>query len=157
MIDSEAKARDWIWGLKFGGKVFSCPACHGQEFYQHKKSPEVRECKQCHREVRLRAGTIFQKSKTPLLVWVRAVYFVTKGKWGVSALELQKKLEIKSYPTAWAMLHKIRESMRQRDDQYKLKNVTELDGASESAQNLRWQHFLFSITLQPCHTCNHGI
>jgi transposase-like protein len=129
-IDTEAKAREWIWSIKFGGKPFECSACHGKEFYQHKKNPEVRECKRCHREIRLRAGTIFQKSKTPLLVWVRAVYFVTKGKRGVSALELQKELEIKSYPTAWAMLHKIREAMRQRDNRYKLKNVIELDGAS---------------------------
>lgn len=129
-INSEEKAREWIWDIKFGGKPFHCPACHGGGYYQHKKNPEVRECKLCHREVRLRAGTIFQKSKTPLLVWLRAIYFVTKGKRGISALELQKELEIKSYPTAWTMLHKIREAMRQRDEVYKLKNIIELDGAS---------------------------
>jgi hypothetical protein len=37
---------------------------------------------------------------------------------------------MKSYGTAWVMLHKIREGLRQRDEGYKLKDVIELDGAS---------------------------
>ncbi len=34
-----------------------------------------------------------------------------------------------AYGTVWTMLLKIREALRQRDEQYKLKNVIELDGA----------------------------
>lgn len=128
-INSEEKAREWIWQEKFGGKDFQCSKCESSEFYQHRKYPEIRECKKCHYEVRLRAGTIFQNSKTPLLTWVRAVYFTMQGKRGISALELQRQLEIKSYPTAWAILHKIRDALRQRDEQYKLKDIIELDGA----------------------------
>ena len=37
---------------------------------------------------------------------------------------------LKSPRTTWSILHKIREALRQRDEQYKLKNVIELDGAS---------------------------
>ena len=36
---------------------------------------------------------------------------------------------MKSYGTAWILLHKIREALRQRDEIYKLKNIIELDGA----------------------------
>lgn len=51
------------------------------------------------------------------------------GKRGISTLELQSELGMKSYGTTWAILHKIREALRQRDEQYKLKDIIELDGA----------------------------
>ncbi|MGD9153797.1 MAG: hypothetical protein PVG30_09170 [Gammaproteobacteria bacterium] len=68
-LDSEEKARLWIWQAKFDGKDFVCPKCRGERYYQHKKSNgEMRECKSCHFRVRLRANTIFQDSKLPMLM-----------------------------------------------------------------------------------------
>jgi ISXO2-like transposase domain len=128
-LDSEEKARAWIWLAKFDGKEFTCLKCKNETYYQHHKSPEIRECKKCHFEVRIRANTIFQKSKTPLLTWLKIICLVTQGKRGVSALELKADLEMKSYGTAWTLLHKIREALRQRDARYKLHDVIELDGA----------------------------
>ncbi|MCP3680813.1 MAG: hypothetical protein GY782_11390, partial [Gammaproteobacteria bacterium] len=37
---------------------------------------------------------------------------------------------MKSYGTTWALLHKIREALRQRDENYKLSNIIELDGGT---------------------------
>src|SRR3989304_7719688 len=128
-LDSEEKARVWIWLAKFDGKEFVCPKCAHENFYQHKKNPEIRECKNCHLYSRLRANTIFQHSKTPMLTWLKAICFVAHGKRGISTLELHHELEMKSYGTTWAILHKIREALRQRDEEYKLKNIIELDGA----------------------------
>jgi hypothetical protein len=127
-LDSEEKARSWIWLAKFDGKEFSCMKCSGEKFYQHKKNPEIRECQNCHSRVRLRANTIFQNSKMPLLIWLKAICLMTQGKRGISALEIQSELEMKSYGTAWNMLHKIREAFRQRDETYKISNIIELDG-----------------------------
>src|SRR3990170_3794946 len=127
-LDSEEKARLWVWLAKFDGKKFVCPKCSGESFYQHNKNPEIRECKNCHLYVRLRANTIFQNSKVPMLVWLKAICFMTQGKRGISTLELQSELEMKSYGTTWVLLHKIREALRQRDDEYKLNNIIELDG-----------------------------
>lgn len=128
-LDSEEKARAWIWLAKFDGKEFDCPACRSDCYYQQKKNPEIRRCKTCGVRVRIRANTIFQNSKIPLLTWLKAICFITQGKRGISALELQAALEMKSYGTTWGMLHKIREALRQRDDTYKLNNIIELDGA----------------------------
>ncbi len=127
-LDSEEKARSWIWLAKFDGKEFCCTKCSSKNFYQHKKNPEVRECKDCHFEVRLRANTIFHRSKIPMLIWLKAICLMTQGKRGISALELQAELEMKSYGTTWNMLHKIREALRQRDETYKISNIIELDG-----------------------------
>ena len=128
-LDSEEKARAWIWLAKFDGKEFACPKCQNESYYLLKKTPEIRKCKSCRNHVRLRANTIFQNSKTPLLIWLQALCFITQGKRGISALELQSALGLTSYATTWAILHKIREALRQRDDAYQLNDIIELDGA----------------------------
>jgi len=60
----------------------------------------------------------------------RLFFIVCRGRGGISALELQRILKMKSYGTIWTMLHKIREALRQKDLQYKLSNYIKLDGAS---------------------------
>ena len=50
------------------------------------------------------AGTIFDRTRTPLTVWFTACWLFATQKDGISALALQRSLEIGSYQTAWAML-----------------------------------------------------
>ena len=57
------------------------------------------------------AGTIFQDTRTPLVTWFRAMWWVTNQKTGVSALGLQRTLGLRSYKTAWTWLHKLRRAM----------------------------------------------
>lgn len=127
-IDSEQKARDLLWQNKFDGKDFVCPHCQGETFYQYKCRPEVRKCKTCRKQLRVRAGSIFEHSKIPLLIWVRAIFLMMSGKRGVSALEIYRQLNLKSYKTGWGMLQKIRHALGNRDEEYQLQNIIELDG-----------------------------
>ena len=129
-VTTEAGAIALVWRLKFDGADFKCAGCGSAEFYQLECRVDVRQCRACRKQHRVRAGTVFENSKTPMLVWLRAIYFVMQGKRGISALELMRHLGSKSYGTVWAMLHKIREALRQRDDAYKLQGQLELDGAT---------------------------
>ena len=128
-IRSEQKARQWLWQTRFGDAGFLCHHCQSQQFYQHLSRPEVRTCRKCLKQTRIRAGTLFEHSKLRLLVWLRAIYLVMQGKRGISALELQRVLRIGSYQTAWMMLHKIRLALQDRDQRYKLHGLIQLDGA----------------------------
>lgn len=127
-IDTEEDAREWVWKCRFGGKSFICPACGNESYWQHQSRLEIRQCDSCRKQVRVRAGTIFEHSKLPLLIWVKAIGFVMQGKRGMAAEELKRHLG-KRYETVWGMLHKIRESFRQKDEAYQLKGIIELDGA----------------------------
>lgn len=128
-VSTEEAAVALLWSMKFEGDEFSCSNCQGSSFNQYKCNLEIRKCTGCGKHNRLRVNTIFEHSKTGILKWLRAVYFVMQGKRGVSALELMRHLGMNSYGTVWTMLHKIREALRQRDAQYKLKGQIELDGA----------------------------
>src|ERR1017187_3701485 len=60
---------------------------------------------------RLTAGTIFQDTRKPLVLWFRTMWSVTSQKNGASALGLQRVLGLGSYKTAWTWLHKLRRAM----------------------------------------------
>ena len=62
----------------------------------------------CSHRTSVTAGTIFDRTRTPLTVWFTACWLFVTAKDGVSALSLQRSLEIGSYQTAWAMLHRLR-------------------------------------------------
>jgi hypothetical protein len=51
---------------------------------------------------------IFDQTRTPLTVWFTACWLLAAAKDGISALSLQRSLEIGSYRTAWAMLGRLR-------------------------------------------------
>jgi transposase-like protein len=128
-VSTEEAARAMTWKARFSGKEFVCPHCSHEKYYAYRCEPEIRKCRGCSSHVRLRVGTVFENTKVPMLLWVRAIFLAMQGKRGVSAMELQRQLKMSSYGTAWTMLHRIREGLRQKDEEYKLRNVIELDGA----------------------------
>jgi hypothetical protein len=69
------------------------------------------------------AGTIFQDTRKPLVLWFRTMWWVTSQKNGTSALGLQRVLGLGSYKTAWTWLHKLRRAMVRpgRDPTYRQK------------------------------------
>jgi len=84
------------------------------------------ECGGCNRRTSVMAGTIFDRTRTPLTVWFAASWMFATQKDGISALSLQHALEIGSYQTAWAMLHRLR-SVLARPGRDQLSGVVEVD------------------------------
>ncbi len=106
---------------------FICPKC------EHTRASRIStrrllQCSKCRFQVSLTSGTIFHKTRTPLQKWFWAIYLVSQDKGGVSAMRLSKQLEL-GYKTAWAMLHKLRKAMGQRDANYSLTGSIEMDEA----------------------------
>ena len=61
------------------------------------------------------SGTIFEATKRPLTTWFLAMRLLTQSKNPVSALESKRHLGV-SYPTAWAIKHKLMQVMGDRDE-----------------------------------------
>ncbi|MDE8670614.1 IS1595 family transposase [Pseudarthrobacter sp. H3Y2-7] len=80
----------------------------------------------CSTRTSVTAGTLFDRRRTPLTVWFAACWLSAMQNNGVSAQGLQRSLGIGSYPTAWAMLHRIR-SVLVRPGRDRLGGVVEAD------------------------------
>lgn len=119
---------------------FRCPFCQNDKS-DLLRSRKLFECRKCHKQISVTAGTIFHKSKLPLRKWFWAIFIMATAKKGISMLYLQKQLGIKSYRAAWLMGHKIREAMKQRNDLYTLKGTVEVDeihiGGKQSLKDKR--------------------
>ena len=103
---------------------FVCPAC-GQPGGWRLGDGRLR-CGSCRSATSVTAGTIFDKTRTPLTVWFTACWVFATQKDGVSAQSLQRALEISSYQTAWAMLHRLR-SVLVRPGRERLTGRVEVD------------------------------
>ena len=104
---------------------FACPDCASMTA-PYRASRTRLMCQDCGRQSTVTAGTIFDKTRTPLKVWLAGAWYLTSQKQGVSALGLQRVLGLGSYQTAWTMLHRFRRAMV-RPDREPLKGVVEVD------------------------------
>ena len=104
---------------------FVCPNC-GVAEPAYRSSRARLMCRSCGRQSTVTAGTIFDKTRTPLRVWLAGAWYLTNQKQGVSALGLQRVLGLGSYETAWTMLHRFRRAMV-RPDRDRLKGQVEVD------------------------------
>ncbi|WP_300435510.1 IS1595 family transposase [Christiangramia sp.] len=100
--------------------------CGGQEHFWI-KSRWSYECKQCRSRISLRSGTIMQSSKLSFLTWYKTMFLMSATKKGFSSKEIQTQLGLKRYEPVWAMVHKIRKAMGNRDARYTLEGMVEMD------------------------------
>jgi|SRR5208282_1941428 len=89
---------------------FACHRC-GLRAEPYRASRGRLVCRSCRHQSSVTAGTLLDKTRTPLRVWLAAIWYVTSQKHGVSALGLQRVLGLRSYQTAWTLLHRLRRAM----------------------------------------------
>lgn len=91
---------------------FVCEQClTAGEPFRFAARPKVLKCRFCHQDTSVTAGTVMHRSKTSALIWFWSAFLIATQTPGVSALELQKKLGITRYETAFQILHKLRAEM----------------------------------------------
>lgn len=92
---------------------FCCPACDTPgEPWVHTRGRPVRAT--CRHQTTATAGTIFDKTRTPLTVWFLAAWKLTTAKNGLSAATLADSVGVE-YRTAWATLQRYRVAMVRAD------------------------------------------
>lgn len=103
-----------------------CKRCGCKDHYWLKNKLAY-QCKSCESRQTLRSGTIMENSNLSFMVWYKTFCLMSATKKGFSSKEIQRQLGLKRYEPVWAMVHKIREAMGQRDDRYTLEGMIEAD------------------------------
>ena len=102
---TDADCLDYLEWLRWPDG-FVCSACEHHGVWR--LGDRRLMCPGCGVRTSATAGTIFDRTRTPLTVWFTACWLFATQKDGISALALQKALGIGSYQTAWAMLQRLR-------------------------------------------------
>jgi transposase-like protein len=88
---------------------FVCPMCRRRGSWETDDGRFM--CSACNARTSVTAGTIFDRTRTPLTVWFMACWLFASGKDGISAQSLKRLLAIGSYQTIWAILHRLRSAL----------------------------------------------
>jgi transposase-like protein len=103
---------------------FMCPACK-EVSTPWSESRGRLACPICRHQTSVTAGTIFDKTRTPLTSWFEAAWHVTTAKNGMSAKTLERTIGT-SYQVAWMMLQRFRVAMV-NSERKQLSGVVEVD------------------------------
>jgi transposase-like protein len=110
--DSE-KAREYLESVRWpNGPICAHCGVVGGHYQLEGKAhrPGLWKCKDCREQFTVTVGTVFERSKIALNVWLQAVYLLCSSKKGMSSHQLHRTLGV-TYKTAWFMTHRIREAM----------------------------------------------
>ena len=97
--------------LRWPGGNVTCPRC-GKAKHSFIKTRRIWFCYECKKQFTVKVGTIFEDSPLGLDKWMIALWMLANCKNGISSYELGKVLGIRQN-SAWFMLHRIREAMKE--------------------------------------------
>jgi transposase-like protein len=128
---TEESARALIESIRWSNGR-TCPHCgvvNDSALLEGKSHrPGLYWCRSCEKQFTVMVGTIFEDSHIPLNKWLLAFYMMAASKTQISALQLQRQLELGSYRTAWFMCHRIRFALSETPDPNdKLSGTVEVD------------------------------
>ena len=125
---AEAQCEQALKAARWPGG-FRCPRCDATNHWVvNHGARKLLQCQACRHQASLTAGSLFEHTKLPLRTWFLAIYLISQAKTGLSSLALKRQLGV-SYPTAWALQHKISQAMALREGQHRLSGHVQLDDA----------------------------
>jgi len=127
---TDAEAREYLERIRWPNGVV-CPKC-GSCGKMYKLEGDAHrdglyKCSDCRKQFTVTVGTVMHRTKIDLRKWVMAFHIICASKKGVSALQLQRMLDLGSYRTAWHMAHRIRLAMREEPMAGMLGGTVEVD------------------------------
>lgn len=122
-FSTEESARDYFERLRWPNGPY-CPHCGNADearIYKIEANPAKKiraglyKCAECGDQFTVTVGTVMEDTHIPLNKWLLAFYMMCASKTQISALQLQRQLEIGSYKTAWFLCHRIRYALKDPD------------------------------------------
>ena len=126
---TEDQARETFERIRWpDGSV--CPHCGSVEATKLEGKAHrvgLYKCKGCAEQFTATVNTILEDSHLPIRTWLMAFAVLCSAKKGVSALQLQRQLDLGSYRTAWHLCRRIRHAMSKEPLAGLLKGTVEVD------------------------------
>lgn len=103
-----------------------CPGCGKNSKFHRIRKRKVYGCDFCGHQISPTAGTIFHKSRTPLRLWLYAIYLMAQTRGGISAKQIERETGV-TYKTAWRMCKLIRSRLDEDEDADPMSGEIEVD------------------------------
>lgn len=132
---TDQAAREYFESIRWPEGPFCphCGNCDQDRIYKvtANAKTKVREglykCAECREGFTVTVGTVMEDTHIPLNKWLLAFYLMCASKTQISALQLQRQLELGSYRSAWFMCHRIRYALKDHEPSDLLRGTVEAD------------------------------
>ena len=114
-----------LFNVRFG-QGHECPKCKRSAKWARIKAERAYSCQWCGHHIHPTAGTLFERTRTPLQLWFYAILLFTTTRHGVSGKELERQLGV-TYKCAYRMGQQIRKHMATVDGETPLFGEVEID------------------------------
>ena len=127
MFPTEATATAWFESVIWPDGERSCGKCGSINTHEVRNAkPMPYRCRDCRSYFSVRTGTPMARSNIPLRKWAIAIYLCLTSLKSVSSMKLHRDIGV-SQPTAWFMLHRIREAWGDDDGEEPFDGPVEVD------------------------------
>lgn len=107
---------EYIAQERWPGRVTQCAKCGVERKHYRIKGRTAYSCDHCGTQIYPLAGTIFEKTTTPLKTWFYAMYLMGSTRCGISAKQIQRETGV-TYKTAWRIFKQVRSLLSEGDAQ----------------------------------------
>lgn len=107
---------EYLKEKRYPSGVTYCDKCQQERKHYRVTGRPAYACDHCGKMISPMAGTIFEKSSTPLRTWFYAMYLMGSTRCGISAKQIQRETGV-TYKTAWRMFKQIRSLLGESDMQ----------------------------------------
>jgi transposase-like protein len=115
--------------------VTQCEKCGVERKHYRVTGRTAFACDHCGNHIYPLAGTVFEKTTTPLKTWFYAMYLMGSTRCGISAKQIQRETGV-TYKTAWRMFRQIRSLLSEEGLQLEGSTV-EMDEMYHGGKRLR--------------------
>lgn len=113
-LPTEKACKDYLAAQRWENGKAVCPYCNHSICYVIEGGKRYKcGSRLCYKKFSVITGTVFEASNIPLQKWFMAIYLCTAHKKGISSYQLGKDISV-TQKSAWFMLHRIRELMRDK-------------------------------------------
>jgi transposase len=98
---------EYVKEQRWPNGVTKCEKCSKETKHHRVGNRTAYACQSCGNHIYPLAGTVFEKSTTPLKTWFYAMYLMGSTRCGISAKQIQRETGV-TYKTAWRMFKQIR-------------------------------------------------
>jgi len=103
----DAACLEYVKEQRWPDGMVPCSRCGKKTKHYRVGNRTAYACQFCGNHIYPLAGTIFEKSSTPLKTWFYAMYLMGSTRCGISAKQVQRETGV-TYKTAWRMFKQIR-------------------------------------------------
>jgi transposase len=106
---------EYVKEQRWPGGVTQCDKCGVERKHYRIKGRTAYSCDHCGTQIYPLAGTIFEKTTTPLKTWFYAMYLMGSTRCGISAKQIQRETGV-TYKTAWRIFHQVRKLLAEPEE-----------------------------------------